>query len=186
MTKQDTYQVLAVLQVFYRDSFQELSNEAAQLKVELWQELFADEPVEEVVAAVKAYAATDRKGFPPVPGQIKEQIAVLRNQNGMSEQDAWEMVNNALRNSSYGSAEEFAKLPVDVQRAVGSANMLRTWATMPYDELQTVIASNFKRDYRSIVAQKKDFAKIPNAVKQLAAASTTKQIEGDNVGVGAD
>ena len=182
MTKQDTYQVLSVFQTFYRDSFKELSNEAAQLTLELWYELFKDEPVEEVVAAAKAFVATDKKGFPPVPGQIKEQIAVLRNQNGMSEQDAWEMVNSALRNSSYGSAEEFAKLPEDIQRAIGSANMLRSWATIPYAELQTVIASNFKRDYRSIVAQKKDFAKIPNAVKQLAAASTTRQIEGDNVG----
>lgn len=186
MTKQDTYKVLSIFQTFYKDHFRDLSNEAAQLTVELWQKMFADESGEEVVAAAEAYVTTDRKGFPPVPGQIKELISVLRNQNGMSEQDAWEMVNNALRNSSYGSAEEFAKLPADVQRAVGSANMLRTWATIPYAELQTVIASNFKREYRSIVDQKKDFAKIPNAVRQLTAAATTKQIDGDNVGVGAD
>lgn len=177
MTKQDTYKVLLVFQTFYRDSFKELSNEAAQLTLELWHELFKDEPVEEVVAAAKAFVATDKKGFPPVPGQIKEQLSLLKNQSGMSEQDAWEMVNNALRNSSYGYAEEFGKLPADIQRAVGSANMLRTWATIPYDELQTVIASTFKRDYRSIVAQKKDLAKIPEAIKQIA-ASTTGQIEG--------
>lgn len=177
MTKQDTYKVLLVFQTFYKDHFRDLSNEAAQLTLELWQKMFADEPGEEVVAAAEAYVATDRKGFPPVPGQIKELISVLRNQNGMSEQDAWEMVNNALRNSSYGAAEEFAKLPADIQRAVGSANMLRSWATIPYAELQTVIASNFKRDYRSIVAQKKDFAKIPEAVKQLAEAPVTNLIE---------
>lgn len=97
------------------------------------------------MAAAKAFVATDKKGFPPVPGQIKEQISVLRNQNGMSEQDAWEMVNNALRNSSYGSAEEFAKLPKDIQRAVGSANMLRSWATIPYAELRHLCRCNQNR-----------------------------------------
>ena len=66
------------------------------------------------------------------------------------------------------SDEEFAKLPPDVQRAVGSPNMLRTWAVVNYEELQTVIASNFKRDYRAIATQKKDFAQIPSSVKHIA------------------
>ena len=44
MTKQDTYQVLATLQAFYPDSFRGMTDSAAQLKVTLWQEQFADEP----------------------------------------------------------------------------------------------------------------------------------------------
>ena len=56
--------------------------------------------------------------------------------------------------------------------------MLRTWAAVNYEELQTVIASNFKRDYRSIAAQKKDFAKIPASVKQIATA--TNLLEGEH------
>ncbi len=169
MTKQDTYQVLATLQAFYPDAFRGLTDAAAQLKVTLWQEQFADEPAALVQAAVKAYVSTDKKGFMPVPGQIKEQITMLQNQGGLQEQDAWELVSNALRNSSYGSVEEFAKLPPDIQRAVGSPNMLKSWAAVDITELQTVIASNFKRDYRAIIAQKKDREKIPGAIKQLAA-----------------
>ena len=178
MTKQDTYQVLAVLQAFYPDAFRGMTDAAVQLKVALWQEQFADEPATLVQAAVKAYVSTDKKGFMPVPGQIKEQITILRDKGGMNEQDAWELVTKALCNSSYGSIEEFARLPADVQRAVGSHNMLRSWAAVNISELQTVIASNFKRDYRAIVAQKKDFAKIPEAVKQFAEASATNLIEG--------
>lgn len=178
MTKQDAYHVLATLQAFYPDSFRGMTDAAAQLKVMLWQEQFADEPATLVQAAVKAYVSTDKKGFMPVPGQIKEQIAILRDQGGLNEQDAWELVNKALCNSSYGSVEEFAKLPADIQRAVGSPNMLRTWAAINISELQTVIASNFKRDYRAIVAQKNDYAKIPSAVKQLAETSSANMIEG--------
>lgn len=178
MTKQDAYQVLAILQAFYPDAFRGMTDAAVQLKVALWQEQFADEPATLVQAAVKAYVSTDKKGFMPVPGQIKEQITILRDKGGLNEQDAWELVTKALCNSSYGSVEEFAKLPADVQRAVGSHNMLRSWAAVNISELQTVIASNFKRDYRAIVAQKKDFAKIPDAVKQLAEAPATDLIEG--------
>lgn len=177
MTRQDTYQMMAVLQAFYPDSFRGLSDDAAQMKVTLWQEQFADEPATLVQAAVKAYVSTDKKGFMPVPGQIKEQIAILRDKGGLNEQDAWELVTKALGNSSYGSTEEFAKLPADVQRAVGSPNMLKEWATINIGELQTVIASNFKRDYRAIASQKKDLAKIPESVKQIASASPAKLIE---------
>lgn len=177
MTKQDTYQVLGILRAFYPGSFVG-SDAEERLRIALWQEQFAGEPATLVQAAVKAYVSTDKKGFMPVPGQIKEQIAILRDKGGLNEQDAWELITNALRNSSYGSAEEFAKLPADVQRAVGSHNMLRSWAAVNISELQTVIASNFKRDYRAIVSQKKDFAKIPEAVKQLAEAPATDLIEG--------
>lgn len=178
MTKQDTYQVLATLQAFYPDSFRGMTDAAAQLKVELWRDIFSDEPVALVLAAVKAYVSTDKKGFMPVPGQIKEQISIMRDKGGLNEQEAWELVTNALCNSSYGSVEEFAKLPADVQRAVGSPNMLRSWAAVNISELQTVIASNFKRDYRAIVSQKKDFAKIPEAVKQLAEVPAIDLIDG--------
>lgn len=178
MTKQDTYQVLATLQAFYPDSFRGMTDAAAQLKVTLWQEQFADEPATMVQAAVKAYVSTDKKGFMPVPGQIKEQIAILRDKGGLNEQDAWELVTKALCNSSYGSVEEFAKLPADVQRAVGSPNMLKSWAAVNISELHTVIASNFKRDYRAITAQKKDFAKIPESVKKLVETTPTALIEG--------
>lgn len=177
MTRQDTYQVLGILRTFYPGSFVG-SDDVERMRVALWQEQFAEEPATLVQAAVKAYVSTDRKGFMPVPGQIKEQIALLLNQGGMSEQDAWELVTNALCNSSYGSEEEFSKLPADVQRAVGSPNMLKSWATVNIGELQTVIASNFKRDYRVIVAQKKELAKIPEAVKRLVETSATKMIEG--------
>lgn len=177
MTRKETFQVLGILRTVYKGSFN-CSDDEERLLVTIWQEIFADEPAILVQAAVKAYIATETRGFAPVPGQIKERIAILRNQGGLCEQDAWELVTNALRNSSYGSVEEFAKLPADIQRAVGSPNMLKNWAAVNFSELQTVIASNFKRDYRAIVAQKRDFAKIPEAVKQLAEVPATDLIEG--------
>lgn len=98
MTKQDTYRVLGIMQAYYRDAFRGMTDDALNMTVSLWQELFADEPVALVQAAVKAYASTDKKGFMPVPGQIKEQISILLDKGGLNEQEAWELVTNALRN----------------------------------------------------------------------------------------
>ena len=174
MTKQETYQVLATLQAFYPDAFRGMSEEATQLKIELWREMFADEPGSLVQAAVKAYISTDKKGFMPVPGQIKEQMSIITKQDPEGEQEAWDRVVKALGNSTYNSATEFEKLPEDIKRAVGSANILKDWAAVDTSQLQTVIASNFKRDYRNIVSQRKDLAKVPNAVKKLAAGETKR------------
>ena len=176
MTKQETYRILATLQAIYPDSFRGMTEAAAQLKVELWHKILADEAVEVVEAAVIAYISTDKKGFMPVPGQIKEQISFIISPDSEAEQEAWGQVVNALRNSTYNSVSEFEKLPEDIKRAVGSANMLKEWAAVGSDVLQTVIASNFKKEYRNIVSQRKDFNKIPNAVKQLLEGEQ-KQLE---------
>ena len=173
MTKQDTYQVLAVLQAFYPDSFRGCTDGAAQMKVTLWQEAFADEPGSAVIAAAKAYASTDTKGFMPTPGQIKEQLRLLQKEDDLSEQDAWDLVLKALRNSSYGAAEEFAKLPEPVKRSVGSQNMLKQWASYDAGDLQFV-ASEFKKSYRQIVADRSNLDKIPSAVKQIAAGGAER------------
>lgn len=177
MTKQDTYQLLATLQAFYPDSFRGMTDAAAQMKLTLWQEQFADQPGAVVIAAAKAYASTDTKGFMPTPGQIKEQIRLIQKENELSEQEAWDLVMKALRNSSYGAVEEFAKLPEPVKRAVGSHNMLRQWVNYAAGELQFV-ASEFKKAYRQIVEQKNNLDKIPSAVKQLAAGEEKKLLEG--------
>ena len=177
MTKQDTYQVLGVLRSFY-PNVSVASDEDERLRLTLWHEQFANEPGAVVLAAVKAFVATDKKGFMPVPGQIKEQIAIIRDRKEMNEQEAWDRVTNALRNSSYSSVEEFNKLPENIRRAVGSPNILKEWAVLPFTELQTVIASNFKRDYRAIVMQEQDLAKIPETVRLLREAADPALSEG--------
>ena len=59
MNKQEAYQGLSLLQANYPDAFRGMSKEAAQVKVNLWADMFADEPFEVVVAAAKAFMATD-------------------------------------------------------------------------------------------------------------------------------
>lgn len=173
MTKQETYQLMLVLQAFYPDSFRGMTDAAAQMKLTLWQEQFADEPGTVVIAAAKAYASADTKGFMPTPGQIKEQLRLLQEGDELSEQEAWDLVLKALRNSSYGAVEEFAKLPEPVKRAVGSHNMLKQWVNYAAGELQFA-ASEFKKTYREIISQQRNLDKVPSSVKAIAENESKK------------
>lgn len=149
MTKQDIYQLFGLLQAVYPDAFRGLSDSAAQVKLNVWQDIFRDDPAEQVMAAARTFISRDKKGFMPVPGQLRE---ILEGADAMGEQEAWALVTRALRRSTYYSHEEFEKLPQPIRRALGTADTLRSWAQVNVSELETVIASHFKRDYRAIAA----------------------------------
>lgn len=177
MTRTETAEIMALLQAMYPDSFRGMSNEMMKARVAMWASIFQDDPPRLVQAAVQAWIATDTKAFAPVPGQIKEQIAILKNQTDITEQEAWDMVMVALRNSAYNSQEEYAKLPEDIRHAIGSHNMLKSWASVNYNELQTIIASQFKNSYKAIIAKKKTMDKIPEKIKAIASDEGRKLIE---------
>lgn len=167
MNKQETYKILALLQANYPDSFRGMTQEAVQVRVNLWTEMFSEEPVELVTAAAKAFMATDTNRFMPAVGQIKEQIRRLQNPDEITEQEAWNLISKALSNGIYGSTEEFSKLPPVIQKLVGSPAVLREWSMMDTATAQSVVASNFQRSYRATEAQEKDLAKLPGSVKQF-------------------
>lgn len=134
---------------------------------DLWTELFADDDVRVIAAAVKAFIVNDEKGFPPSIGQIKKISQNLTSEKKMTEIEAWDLVSNALRNSSYNAREEYAKLPPVVQRIVGSPSTLREWAQIDVEQVQTVIASNFQRSYRARAKSEREFLALPQSTKNF-------------------
>ena len=188
MDHKQAHQVLMLLQANYPDCFRGMSKEAAEVKINLWADMFADEPFELVVAAAKAYIASDTRSFMPTIGQIKDRIATMRFGREMTELEAWNIVAAALRNSAYGAEEEFAKLPSDIKRVVGSPTQLREWGLMERGEVETVVASNFQRSYRTRQARDRDYQKLPQAVKRFIGQFTETQLgrleEGDMKNVG--
>ena len=182
MNKQETVKILALLQSNYPESFRGMSDEAAKVKVNLWAEMFADYPAELVLAGVKSYIASNTGSFMPNVGQIMEQIDRIQNPAALTEQEAWELVFKALRNSSYGYREEYAKLPPDIQRCVGSPEMLREWAVMDANEVQSVIGSNFQRSYRARVSRDAELRKLPSDVHRFISITAGKMA----LGIGAN
>lgn len=130
-----------------------------------WHLLFADDSFSAVQNALLAYVATDTKGFPPMPGQLKEQMKPKVSE--VSSFEAWHEVKKALSNGIYGSKEEFEKLSPICKRIVGSPAVLREWATLDSEELDTVVSSNFQRNYRAISENTRNYEKLPERVRQM-------------------
>ena len=171
MTREDTIKILSVLRGAYPAFYRDITKQEAESTIALWESMFDEEPYELVGAAVKAFIAGDGKGFPPAIGQIKERIRQITTPEDMTEQEAWAMVSKALRNSTYGSMEEFAKLPPEVQAVVHDPGQLKQWAMSPADEVETVIASNFMRSFRAKQKASKEYMALPTSVKQLMIAA---------------
>lgn len=160
----ETKKILAVISDVYPTFLRERDPGRT---VELWRRIFEDDAYETVSNALMAFVATDTKGFPPMPGAIKEKIrqAATPPESKMTEVEAWSLVLKAIRSANWYAEENFEKLPSDIKRLVGAPQTLREWAMMPEDDVYSVVASNFQRSYRAIVAAQEEFAAIPPAFR---------------------
>ncbi|WP_193708382.1 replicative helicase loader/inhibitor [Alkalibaculum sporogenes] len=177
MNKTETIGIMAILKEAYPMYYKNKTKEELNTAVNLWVEMFSDEDINLVKAAVKAYLANDIKGFPPVIGQIKNSVYNLTNPGQMTEQEAWGLVYKAVGNGYYNSVEEFKKLPLTIQNVLGSHTQLIQWSQMDSTTLQSVVASNFMRSYKARSQTEREYQKLPNDIKNLI-DSTLLKIEG--------
>ena len=170
MTLQDTSKILDILKANYQNWT------ADRNTLILWSQMFADDPVQEVAAAVKAFIVQDVKGFPPVIGQIKQLMLKVKS-NDIGEGEAWMMIRKAIGNGIYGSYEEFDKLPKILQRVVGSPDQLEQWALLT-DGLDTVVQSNVKRAYRQELEKEQFDRALPRDVRVALSGESRMMLEG--------
>ena len=166
MNRTDVIGIMAILETAYPAYYAKRDNQQRMEAVNLWADLFADDPAPVVAAAVKAIIVSGG-AFPPSIGEIKNKMHDLTTPSGLSETEAWALVSKAIRNGIYGYDAEFAKLPPTVQAAVGRAEQLREWAVMDENDVQSVVASNFMRGYKTVQKRERETALIPDSVKEL-------------------
>lgn len=170
MTRDETKVILAVLRSAYPSFYKGMGGAELTGIVDLWAEMFRDEPSKLVAAAVKAMIATRENTYPPNIGEIKAQIEKLRHSDELSASDAWSMVAAATRNSLYNAQAEFEKLPPDVRAIVGTPMQLKEWAMMSSDTFNSVVASNFQKAFRIRAERARNDRKLPSDVKQFVSA----------------
>lgn len=169
MTREETLAIMSVLKAAYPQFYKDMKRSEAEAIVELWATMFADDPVAVVAAAVKAHIATDKKGYPPHIGAIKEAVVKVTQPEEMTEAEAWGLVNKALRNGYYRAQKEFDALPPVIQRIVGSPNQLKEWSLMDTSTVSSVVASNFQRSYRARATHEREMLALPSDVRQTMA-----------------
>ena len=134
--------------------------------VEVWHMMLSDYDYNLVAMALKAYILSDTSGFAPSIGQLVDKMKSITSPQELNEMEAWALVCDALRNSGYNYAEEYAKLPPLVQKAVGLPTQLQAWA-LTENLNKDVVGSNFMRCYRIEVERQKEISKMPQNVKEL-------------------
>lgn len=168
MTRQETGIIMDILTTAYPAFYNGRNAPDMRMTVNLWAEMFAEDDVKIVAAAVKALIATDDKGFPPHIGAVKGRIRQISNPDEITEQEAWALISKALRDGYYNAEAEFAKLPPLVQDVVHDPRQLREWSMMDESTVQSVVASNVQRSFRAKAQSRRDFEALPKDVQVLA------------------
>lgn len=170
MNREEILLIMGVLKAAYPAYYRDMSRRDAETVVALWSDMFSEDPVDLVAAAVKALIASDENGFPPHIGSVKAKLRQLTEQPQMTASEAWGSVMKAIRRSGYNSQQEFDKLPQMLQRLVGSPSQLKEWALMDAETVQSVVASNFQRSYQVRAKQEYEYQAIPQSVRQMIGA----------------
>lgn len=170
MQGQEVAKIIYILRSGYPQSFQKMDNFELTNFMDLWNEMLKDYTYNEVAIAVKTYIATDKSHFIPSIGDVIDLIHKHNKRAAvgkeLNENDAWAMVYKAITKANYYAEEEYNKLPEECKRAVGNPAMLREWAQLQTDEVNTVVASNFMRTFRAVKTQSDVLAKIPREIMQ--------------------
>lgn len=169
MNTKETAAVMDILSAAYPQFYRGMGPAEKKSAVTLWAGMFADDPLQIVLAAVKRLIATDTKGFPPAIGAVKEQIWRIQNPQQLTEQEAWQMVAKAVNTSN--AERSFSELPPEVRQIVGSPVQLTEWGRMDEAAFQSVVASNFQRSFRARKENEKERAKLPQDVRRLEQAA---------------
>ena len=183
MTRQETGIIMNILTTAYPRFYSGQDAPDPRKTMSLWAEMFRDDPVELVAAAVKALIATDEKGFPPHIGTVKASMRKLVQPDEMTEMEAWRLVRQAIRGASMSPSsrlitaagienrtraqKNFEALPPILQRVVGTPEQLAAWEQVEDDKIETVIQSNFMRSYRARAQQEREFQALPQDVRAM-------------------
>ncbi len=166
MTREETKKILRIIY----NCFPNFRPDNIVETTEVWELMLADYTYPQISVALKSYILSNTSGFAPTIGQLVELVHSVSKPQELNEMEAWSLVSKAIRNSGYRYAEEFLKLPEIIQRAVGTPEQLRIWAT-DEDYNETVVMSNFQRSYRLVLNQKDETMKLPGEAQRMISAN---------------
>lgn len=177
MTKADTAKIMAILSAAYPGFYSKQTREDKLAAVNVWADIFAEDAADTVYTAVRAFVATHDSDYPPSIGQIKAQIYRLTHK-ALTEADAWSMVYDTICNHY---DHPYDALPEMAKRAIGSEAVVLSLGQSSVQELQTVVASTFKRTYRSLMEDYQQREMLPADIRgqmdALNGAAEQKRLE---------
>ena len=164
MTKEECWKLIIVLKSTYPKHYEKFGETEFENLCTMFNMCLEDYTYEQAALGLKAFLIKDTKGFPPVVGQIIEQIHLLQPQEYPAEMDAWNLVMRAIRNGTYNSEKEFEKLPPIVQKTIGNARYIYDEATNN-DFNMDVAKGQFLANYRTMLKREQEISKLPESMR---------------------
>lgn len=138
--------------------------------MKLWYEMLKDLDYQSASIGLKRYVMTNK--FSPSVSDIREYATGQNELTDLSEMEAWAKISKAIGNANYHADEEFSKLPVDLQKVVGSPANLREWAMLDSDTVHSVVQSNVIRMYRTIAKRLGEEKRMPEPMRVKISVDT--------------
>ena len=165
MKRKEILMMLSLLKTAYPSFYKNIVKEEAEEVIKLYELMFSDENFEIVLLAVKELIKTFK--YPPTIADINEKIYQLKNIENKSNSELWDSLLKAIRNGSYGSVEEFNKLPEIVKEYVGSPTQLQEMAQMDSDVIHSVVKGQFLKQIDNLKQRTKEKSMMSKEVKDL-------------------
>ena len=149
---------------------------------DVWYSMLKDLDYAVASRAIQMHMQTEEYPL-TVAGIRKQSVKITGNtENELNETEAWSLVLKAIRRSTYYSEEEFTKLPLVIQRAVGNPRQLREWATLEDVDgnTLTVLQSNFQRTFRAEQQKERERQKLSPDVARLIHEKEVTKIRQEN------
>lgn len=172
MTKDEVRNMMKYFQSAYK-TFYEGSNLSEVLIA--WYDAFKDVDKSEAQIAARNYVRSNE--YPPTIAGVFKQLDLIRQPDSYT--DLWALIAKAARNSTYGAAEEFDKLPPICRSFVGSAANLKDFGQIDQGTLQTVVKSQFVKAAPQIRERQNVQYSLPAEVRMAIENAKRKLLEGN-------
>lgn len=176
MEKEQVQAILSALKANYPNHFLNWTAKQSKDYLALWYDAFKDDPYELVASAVKSIMYTDTRDFAPNIGQVRAKMIELSNVNSIDAQEAWTLLKGAMRHSTEDAIRGYRSLPEEVQDFLGSEErgvaQLKEWAVMDLETLNTVVHSNFVKNWNVRAKHNREVKALPSSVQREIALLT--------------
>lgn len=173
MQQAELTKVLAYIKANYPNFMTGADEDDTKMALGVWFDYLQEYKSEVVIAAIKTFSINNAAAFAPTPGQLVAEICKLtarvENKPETTAAQAWDMLVEVLRGGLcyYNPNKAFEKLPIAIQKCIGSANTLERWSMASSEQLHDYTRSQFMRDYKDMAAFYREQDALPYSVKTM-------------------
>ena len=158
MTREETAKLLTMVKINFKSSFRDLTNEEKNLIVDQWCMNFRTFSWETVLTAFNDYMKNNTLDYTPQVGQIFSGVMqILQKRMPLPQapfEDVWQNILKAARYDPRQAKAEFAKLPENIQKALGGYSRL-VEIGRAYEEDLKWIKKSVQKEYGDVLAEEK-------------------------------